>query len=208
MKTIIELITDEIKNVFTECGYDEAYAKVTVSNRPDLCEFQCNGAMAAAKAYKKAPFMIADEVVAKLTDNKMFSKIESVKPGFININICEDYLAGYLNEMSETEKFGYFNADKEKTVYLRYTVKRTGTKDTKEMALAVKNVPVEEVTLEISFDGKAYEKQVSFTAKAGRWVGVKNGMFVNHNNEVKNEGDGFVTVDYIRYRCIDNGRLD
>lgn len=101
-------------------------------------------------------------------------------------------------------------ADKEKTVYLRYTVKRTGTKDTKEMALAVKNVPVEEVTLEISFDGKAYEKQVSFTAKAGRWVGVKNGMFVNHNNEIKNEnqGDGFVTVDYIRYRCIDNGRLD
>ena len=120
MKTIIELITDEIKNVFTECGYDEAYAKVTVSNRPDLCEFQCNGAMAAAKAYKKAPFMIADEVVAKLTDNKMFSKIESVKPGFININICEDYLAGYLNEMSETEKFGYFNADKEKTVIVDY----------------------------------------------------------------------------------------
>ena len=120
MNTIIELITDEIKNVFTECGYDEAYAKVTVSNRPDLCEFQCNGAMAAAKAYKKAPFMIADEVVAKLTDNKMFSKIESVKPGFININICEDYLAGYLNEMSETEKFGYFNADKEKTVIVDY----------------------------------------------------------------------------------------
>ena len=120
MKTIIELITDEIKNVFTECGYDEAYAKVTVSNRPDLCEFQCNGAMAAAKAYKKAPFMIADEVVAKLTDNKMFSKIESVKPGFININICEDYLAGYLNEMSETEKFGYFKADKEKTVIVDY----------------------------------------------------------------------------------------
>ena len=64
--------------------------------------------------------------------------------------------------------------------------------------------------MEISFDGKAYEKQVSFTAKAGRWVGVKNGMFVNHNNEIKNEnqGDGFVTADYIRYRCIDNGRLD
>ena len=122
--------------------------------------------------------------------------------------------AGILGEF-ETEDIvsDYFKdtfADKEKTVYLRYTVKRTGTKDTKEMALAVKNVPVEEVTLEISFDGKAYEKQVSFTAKAGRWVGVKNGMFVNHNNEIKNEnqGDGFVTVDYIRYRCIDNGRLD
>lgn len=63
MKTIIELITDELKSVFTECGYDESYARVTVSNRPDLCEFQCNGAMAAAKAYKKAPFMIADDIV-------------------------------------------------------------------------------------------------------------------------------------------------
>ena len=64
--------------------------------------------------------MIADEVVAKLADNKMFSKIESVKPGFININLYEDYLAGYLNEMSETEKFGYVNADKEKTVIVDY----------------------------------------------------------------------------------------
>ena len=80
MKTIIELITDEIKNVFTECGYDEAYAKVTVSNRPDLCEFQCNGAMAAAKAYKKAPFMIADDVVGNLADSKVFSMKEMVKP--------------------------------------------------------------------------------------------------------------------------------
>ena len=87
MKTIIELITDELKSVFTECGYDESYARVTVSNRPDLCEFQCNGAMAAAKAYKKAPFMIADEIVAKLADNKMFSKIESVKPGLIYVKI-------------------------------------------------------------------------------------------------------------------------
>ena len=78
------------------------------------------------------------------------------------------------------------------------------------MALAVKNVPVEEVTLEISFDGKAYEKQVSFTAKAGRWVGVKNGLFGYHNTEIKNDnlGYGFLTADYIRYRCIDNGRLD
>ena len=120
MKTIIEHIGDVVSKAFEECGYDASYAKITISNRPDLCEYQCNGAMAAAKAYKKAPFMIADEVVAKLADNKMFSQIESVKPGFININICEDYLAGYLNEMSETEKFGYVNADKEKTVIVDY----------------------------------------------------------------------------------------
>ena len=120
MKTIIELITDEIKKAFAECGYDESYAKVTISNRPDLCEFQCNGAMAAAKAYKKAPFMIADEVVAKLDGNILFAKIESVKPGFINIDICGDYLAVYLNEMAVADRFGYVNPDADKTVIVDY----------------------------------------------------------------------------------------
>lgn len=120
MKTIIELITDEIKKAFAECGYDESYAKVTISNRPDLCEFQCNGAMAAAKAYKKAPFMIADEVVAKLDGNILFAKIESVKPGFINIDISQDYLAGYLNEMAVAARFGYVNPDADKTVIVDY----------------------------------------------------------------------------------------
>ena len=85
MKTVVELLTDELKKAFAECGYDEQYAKVTVSNRPDLCEYQCNGAMAAAKAYKKAPFMIADDVAAKLAGSEVFEKVESVKPGFINL---------------------------------------------------------------------------------------------------------------------------
>ena len=66
MNTIVEKITEQLQNAFAECGYDRKYAKVSLSNRPDLCEYQCNGAMAAAKEYKKAPFMIADEVVAKL----------------------------------------------------------------------------------------------------------------------------------------------
>ena len=110
---------------------------------------------------------------------------------------CE---AVYTQEMVdekpiEADRF----TDDTKTVYLRYTVKRTGATETKEMALSVKNVPVEEASLEISFDGKTYENVVSYTAKAGRWVGVKNGMFVSHDNTVKNEENGFATVDYIRY---------
>lgn len=110
---------------------------------------------------------------------------------------CE---AVYTQEMVdekpiEADRF----ADDTKTVYLRYTVKRTGATETKEMALSVKNVPVEEASLEISFDGKTYENAVSYTAKADRWVGVKNGMFVSHDNTVKNEENGFATVDYIRY---------
>ncbi len=58
---------------------------VTLSNRPDLCEYQCNGAMAGAKKYKKAPIMIADDVVVYLTDSKIFCMAEVVKPGFINL---------------------------------------------------------------------------------------------------------------------------
>ena len=107
MKTIIDLICDELKNAFTACGYGENYARVSVSNRPDLCEYQCNGAMAAAKAYGKAPFVIAEEVVAKLADNAMFEKIETVKPGFINMILDKKYLAGYVQKMSQDAHLGY-----------------------------------------------------------------------------------------------------
>ena len=120
MKTIIELITDEIKNVFTECGYDEAYAKVTVSNRPDLCEFQCNGAMAAAKAYKKAPFMIADDVVEHLKDSQIFAMAEVVKPGFINLQVKEEFIADYLKKMAADEKYSVKTAEKPKTIIIDY----------------------------------------------------------------------------------------
>ena len=120
MKTIIELMTDEFKKAFAECGYSEEYARITISNRPDLFEFQCNGAMAAAKTYKKAPFVIADEIVAKLTSNGMFDTIESVKPGFINIKVSAGYLSDYLNKMSEDDKYGYENSEEAKTVIVDY----------------------------------------------------------------------------------------
>ena len=120
MKTIIELMTDEFKKAFAECGYSEEYARITISNRPDLCEFQCNGAMAAANTYKKAPFVNADEIVAKLTSNGMFDTIESVKPGFINIKVSAGYLSDYLNKMSEDDKYGYENSEEAKTVIVDY----------------------------------------------------------------------------------------
>ncbi len=120
MKTIIELMTEQFQKAFEECGYSKDYAKITVSNRPDLCEYQCNGAMAAAKAYKKAPFMIADEVVSKLADNRLFSSVESVKPGFINIKISPEYLAGYMNDMAASDKYGYQNNEQVKTVMVDF----------------------------------------------------------------------------------------
>ena len=121
MKKILDLITDEVTKAFTECGYDAKYAKVTLSNRPDLCEYQCNGAMAAAKEYKKAPFMIADEVVEKLAVNPIFAMAESVKPGFLNLKIDEAYLADYVAKMQEDEgRFGCEKTEAPKTIMIDY----------------------------------------------------------------------------------------
>lgn len=89
--------------------------------------------------------------------------------------------------------------DDKKTVYLKYTVKRTGYEDHYEMNIPVKHVPKESVTLEISFDGKEYVHAFSIDSKAGRWVGVKNGVFCMHDNTVKNDTRGYVTVDYVKY---------
>ena len=85
MKKIIDCLKEKMTEGFVATGYDEKYAMVSVSNRPDLCQYQCNGAMAAAKEYKKAPIQIANDVVEKLSEDAAFEKIEAVNPGFINI---------------------------------------------------------------------------------------------------------------------------
>ena len=121
MKKILELITGEVTQAFVDCGYDAKYGKVTLSNRPDLCEYQCNGAMAAAKEYKKAPFMIADEVAEKLSGNAMFSMVESVKPGFLNFKLDEAYLADYVAKMQADEgRYGCEKTKEPKTIMIDY----------------------------------------------------------------------------------------
>jgi arginyl-tRNA synthetase len=121
MKKILDLISEEVTKAFVECGYDAKYGKTTLSNRPDLCEYQCNGAMAAAKEYKKAPFMIADEVAAKLADSTIFSMAESVKPGFLNLKVKESYLADYVAKMQADEgRFGCEKTENPKTIMIDY----------------------------------------------------------------------------------------
>ena len=120
MKKLTDYMAEELSSAFEKAGYDPSYGKVGVSNRPDLCEYQCNGAMAGAKAYKKAPFMIADDVVANLTDSKVFSMKEMVKPGFINLKVSEEFLADYLKEMEKDEKLGADTAKEPKTIVIDY----------------------------------------------------------------------------------------
>lgn len=119
MKKTIEWIKEKITESFEKAGYDKKYGMVSVSNRPDLCQYQCNGAMAAAKAYKKAPIQIAQEVIAPLLEDAMFSKIEAVNPGFINISVSGAFLAEQAKEMDQDEKLGISMPEK-KTIVIDY----------------------------------------------------------------------------------------
>lgn len=106
MKKIIDLITEELAEAFEGAGYDRSLARVTLSNRPDLCEYQCNGAMAGAKPYKKAPIMIANDVVPALSGSKYIEDVQAVNPGFINMKLRKESLASYLNDMKEDGELG------------------------------------------------------------------------------------------------------
>ncbi|MBO7600611.1 MAG: arginine--tRNA ligase [Lachnospiraceae bacterium] len=119
MKKLLELISDEMMNAFEAAGYKREAGRVTVSNRPDLCEYQCNGAMALAKEAKCAPIKIAGEVVEKLSDSNVFESVEAVMPGFINLNLKGDFLADYVKEMSKADKFG-MEMPKKQTIIVDY----------------------------------------------------------------------------------------
>ena len=105
MKKILDIITEKMQAAFVEAGYDASFGRVTVSNRPDLCEYQCNGALAAAKQYKCAPIQIANAVVTKLDTND-YSLVEAVMPGFINLKLSNAFLQSYLEEMRTAADFG------------------------------------------------------------------------------------------------------
>ena len=120
MKTFIGCIEEVMMEAFKASGYEEKFGKVTVSNRPDLCEYQCNGAMAAAKAYRKAPIMIANDVVEKLQDKSIFESAQAVNPGFINLKLDRDFLASYLNQMTEDENLSVEKTGSPKTIVIDY----------------------------------------------------------------------------------------
>ena len=116
MQKILDILTKEMKEAFQKAGYDESYARVSVSNRPDLCEYQCNGAMAAAKTYHKAPIMIAQDVAKALEGTQIFSKAEAVAPGFLNMNVSTAFLDQYVTEMNMDAYLGFEKKSSTRTV--------------------------------------------------------------------------------------------
>ncbi len=120
MEKLLEQMAREAAEAFEAAGYGPEYARVSLSDRPDLCEYQCNGALAAAKKYHKAPIMIAQEVVEKLSGSKLFSEAEAVRPGFINLKVDSGFLCGYLNEMRKDRRLGLEETKAPKTIIVDY----------------------------------------------------------------------------------------
>ena len=117
---MLDLLSAEVAKAFAKAGYDEKYARVSLSNRPDLCEYQCNGAMAAAKEYHKAPIMIANAVVEAMQGSEVFGEVQAVNPGFINMKVNNEYLSQYLNGMEKDERMGCEKAENPKTIMIDY----------------------------------------------------------------------------------------
>lgn len=120
MKQWLDLLSEEMGKAFEAAGYAPKLGRVTISNRPDLCEYQCNGAMAGAKQYHKAPMIIAGEVAEKLTGHSVFTEVNAAAPGFLNLNLSEAFVKDYLNEMQKAPKFGYVLAGGAKKIVIDY----------------------------------------------------------------------------------------
>ena len=119
MKKILDMITAKMEKAFVDAGYEASFGRVTVSNRPDLCEYQCNGALSAAKQYKCAPIAIANAVAEKL-DKSDFAMCDAVMPGFINLKLSDTFLQNYLEEMRTSPDFGVEKIGQGRTVVVDY----------------------------------------------------------------------------------------
>ena len=119
MEKILDIISSKMQEAFVAAGYDASFGKVTVSNRPDLCQYQCNGALSAAKQYKCAPIQIANAVAEKL-DSSDFSMIQAVMPGFLNLNLSDAFLASYLEQMRTAPDFGVQKLGEGQTIVVDY----------------------------------------------------------------------------------------
>ena len=108
----------KINEIIKELGYDET-PEVSVSNRPDISDYQYNGAFKLAKIMHKSPMVIADEIVSKLKDNDMFKEVSNVN-GFINITLSDKSLIDYLNEIVNNFDINTFKINTDETIFLDY----------------------------------------------------------------------------------------
>lgn len=120
MRLITEQLSELLEKAFTNAGYDAKNAQAVISGRPDLCQFQCNGALPNARLFKKSPMVIANEVISLLADDEMIEKVEAAAPGFINIVLSDKYLIGYLTGVTNDPYLGIPQAEQNEVIVLDY----------------------------------------------------------------------------------------
>jgi arginyl-tRNA synthetase len=117
MTSIANKLSDIVGAAFTDAGLPADLGTVRVSDRPDLAQFQCNGAMSAAKLAKKNPREVAGVIVEALSSHDVFSNIEIAGPGFINLNITDEFLRDHLQGL---KNFGVKPTHEDKNIVLDY----------------------------------------------------------------------------------------
>jgi len=108
IKMLIDILKEKISLAFKECGYDEEI-RVIKSNRPDLCDYQCDDVFKLAKINKEKPALVGEKIVKKINNfknfNDYFKEVTFAEPGFINIVVSDKLINEALNKMVNNEKF-------------------------------------------------------------------------------------------------------
>ena len=120
MASLTKILSGLAAEAFAAEGLDPAHGHVTTSDRPDLAQFQCNGALAAAKAAKANPRAIAEKVLARLQADPRFARLELAGPGFINMSLTDATLGAHLAGLRDDPRCGVQTTGKPKTIVVDY----------------------------------------------------------------------------------------
>ena len=114
---LIEELSTIVGDAFANEGLDRAFGDVKPADRPDLAQFQCNGALAAAKAQKQNPRALGEKIAEALNANEIFKEAVVAGPGFINLTLDDGFLDQRLNALRDDERCGgWTNPEPEKIV--------------------------------------------------------------------------------------------
>ncbi len=103
---ITRYLSDIVGQAFVKCDLPADLGRVMISDRPDLADFQCNGAMQAAKLAKKNPREIAQDILNAIDGQNIFESMEIAGPGFLNFKVSVSFLEKFLTDQLGQEKLG------------------------------------------------------------------------------------------------------
>jgi len=120
MSSLKAKLVDIFSDTFEQCGYERKFGLVVESQRTDLGQFQCNGALAVAKAAKKNPREIAQEIISSLENNPIIDNLTIAGPGFINISVKDTFIAVYINSLTGNPRLGCRNVEEPHTIVIDF----------------------------------------------------------------------------------------